>query len=87
MQLAQVIGRVTATVKHPSLEGWKLFLVQPLGTGNTPDGNPLIAIDNLGSGRGDFVMITSDGTSVREMIGTNKTPVRWAIQGIADETD
>lgn len=87
MQLAQVIGRVTATVKHHSLSGWKLFLVQPLGVGNAPDGDPLIAIDNLGSRRGDMVMITSDGASVREMMGTNETPVRWAILGIADETD
>lgn len=87
MQVAEVIGRVTATVKHHSLEGWRLFLVQPLGIGNVPDGDPLIAIDNLGSRRGDKVVITSDGTSVREMIGTNDTPVRWAILGIADETD
>ncbi|MCA9069746.1 MAG: EutN/CcmL family microcompartment protein [Planctomycetaceae bacterium] len=87
MQLAKVIGRVTATVKHHSLEGWKLLLVQPLGVGNTLDGDPFIAIDNLGSRRGDLVMITSDGASVSEMMGTKNTPVRWATLGIADETD
>jgi ethanolamine utilization protein EutN len=87
MQLAQVIGRATSTVKHPSLEGWRMLLVQPLGLGNTADGEPLLAIDALGGSRGDIVMITSDGASVREMIGTDNTPVRWAILGIKDETD
>jgi microcompartment protein CcmK/EutM len=87
MQLAQVIGRATSTVKHPSLEGWRMLLVQPLGMRGTPDGEPLLAIDDLGAGRGDKVMITSDGASVREMMGTDNTPVRWAILGIADEQD
>ena len=87
MQLAQVIGRATSTVKHPSLEGWRMLLVQPLGQGNKPDGEPLLAIDALGGSRGDLVMITSDGASVREMMKTDNTPVRWAILGIKDETD
>jgi ethanolamine utilization protein EutN len=87
MQLAQVIGRATSTAKHPSLDGWRMLLVQPLGMGGTPDGEALLAIDDLGAGRGDRVMITSDGASVREMMGTDNTPVRWAILGIADETD
>jgi len=87
MQLAQVIGRATSTVKHPSLEGWRMLLVQPLGANRKADGAPLLAIDALGGSRGDFVMITSDGASVREIMGTNNTPVRWAILGIADETD
>ncbi len=87
MQLAQVIGRATSTVKHPALNGWRMLLVQPLGRERTPDGEPLLAIDNLGAGRGDVVMMTSDGASVREMMGTDNTPVRWAILGIADETD
>lgn len=87
MQLAQVIGRATSTVKHPSLNGWRMLLVQPLKKNGTPDGEPLLAIDDLGAGRGDVVMMTSDGASVREMMGTDNTPVRWAVLGIADETE
>lgn len=87
MQLAKVIGRATATVKHPALNGWRMLVVQPLDLDGGPDGEPLIAIDNLGAGRGDVVMMTSDGTSVREMMKTDNTPVRWAVLGIADRMD
>jgi ethanolamine utilization protein EutN len=87
MQIAQVIGHVTATVKHPALNGWRMLVVQTLDQNGKQDGEPLIAIDNMGSRRGDIVMITSDGGSVREMMGTDTTPVRWAVLGIADETE
>ena len=87
MQLAKIIGRATSTVKHPSLAGWRMLVVQPLGSRGTADGEPLLAIDALGGGKGDLVMITSDGTSVREMMKTNNTPVRWAIIGIVDRSD
>lgn len=84
MQLAKVIGHATATVKHPDLQGWKLLLVQLLdATGGAQD-DPLLVIDPLGCGRGDRVMISSDGKTVREMMSSERTPVRWAVIGLAD---
>jgi ethanolamine utilization protein EutN len=85
MQLGRVIGRATATVKHPTLAGWRLLVVQPLDIRGAADGEPLLAIDQLGGGRGDRVILTSDGKAVREMVGSNNTPVRWAVIGLADE--
>lgn len=84
MNRAKVIGRATATIKHASLEGWRMLIVQPLLTSGAPDGDPLIAVDNLGSRVGSDVIITSDGGSVREMLGSDNTPVRWAIIGQPD---
>ena len=84
MQLAEIIGRATATVKHPSMNGWRLLIAQPLGSSGQDDGEPVIVIDDLGSGRGDKVMITSDGKYVTEIVGTKASPVRWAVLGIAD---
>ena len=84
MQLAVVIGHATSTVKHPSLEGWRMLIVQPLDAHGHDDGDPGIAIDELGSGVGDRVMITGDGQSVREMLKSKSSPVRWAVIGIAD---
>ena len=84
MQLAEIIGRATATVKHPSLDGWRMLIAQPLGANGQDDGAPVIVIDDLGSGRGDKVIITSDGKHVTEMLGTKQSPVRWAVIGIAD---
>lgn len=85
MQIGRVIGRATATVKHPTLAGWRLLVVQPLDIRGAADGEPLLAIDQLGGGRGDRVILTSDGKAVREMVGSNNTPVRWAVIGLADE--
>ena len=85
MQIAEVIGRATATVKHPSMEGWRLLIVQPLMADGGNDGDPLIAIDELGGGRGDRVIITSDGKHVSELLKAKNSPVRWAVLGIADD--
>jgi ethanolamine utilization protein EutN len=85
MQLAKVIGTATATVKHPTLVGAKLLLVQPrMADGVTPDGDPLLAVDGVGAGCGEIVMITSDGRGARELLKTDATPVRWTTIGIKD---
>lgn len=85
MQLGLVIGTATSTVRHPTLAGWKLLLVQLLcPDGRSPDGEPVLAIDRLGAGRQDLVIVTSDGKATREMIGSNNTPVRWSVLGIKD---
>lgn len=85
MQLAKVVGTATATVKHPSLNGQKLLLLQPLmADGETADGHPVLAVDQLGAGRGDYVLMTSDGRSVRELLKNDQTPVRWSVMGIQD---
>lgn len=84
MQLGRVIGLATSTVKHPSMQGWRLLVIQPLMDDRTADGDPIVSIDNLGAGRNDLVIITSDGLSVREMVNSNNTPVRWAVLGLKD---
>lgn len=85
MQLGKVIGFATSTVKHPTLKGWKLLLVQPrLADGETPDGEPILVVDGIGAGCGDTVLITSDGRRARELLKTELTPVRWTVIGIRD---
>ncbi len=85
MLTGRVVGNAVATVKHPSMHGWKLLVVQPLlADQRTPDGDPVLAVDSLGAGTGESVMITSDGRSTQELLGSNTTPVRWAIIGILD---
>ncbi|MBX7073394.1 MAG: EutN/CcmL family microcompartment protein [Pirellulales bacterium] len=85
MQMAQVVGAATATVKHKTMAGTKLLVVQPLmADGASADGNPLLAVDQLGAGRGDRVLITSDGALVQTLLG-DTTPVRWSVLGLCDE--
>jgi len=85
MLAGRVIGTATSTVKHASLEGWKLLLVQPLGPdGHSPDGDPVLVVDALGAGVGQEVIISSDGKGTRELLGSDTTPARWAVIGIRD---
>ena len=85
MQLGTVIGTATSTIKHPSLRGWKMLVVQFYrADGRTPDGDPLIAIDALGAGIGARVVLTSDGKATRELIGSENSPVRFSVVGIQD---
>ena len=86
MQAARVIGNAHATVKHSSLDGWKLMAVQPLDINNEPDGCPLLVIDCTGAGKGDTVFFTSDGQAIRKMVGRNDCPIRFAAIGIVDES-
>lgn len=84
MQLGRVVGRATSTVKHPTLRGWRLLVVQLLDAKGGPDGEPQLTIDDLGGGVGDIVMITTDGAAVRKMVGSDNTPLRYAVIGIPD---
>jgi ethanolamine utilization protein EutN len=84
MQIARVVGHAVSTVKHPSLRGWKLLLVQALGADGKPDGEPLLAIDRLGAGSGDRVIVCNDGAGAREMVGAKDSPARWFVMGLAD---
>ena len=86
MYIGRVIGKATSTVKHPSMEGWKLLLVRALQVdGHTAEGDPILVIDSLGAGKGEKVMITSDGIGARELAGDMKSPIRWSVLGICDE--
>jgi ethanolamine utilization protein EutN len=85
MQTGLVVGTATATVKHPSLERQKLLIVQFLtADGRSPDGDPVLAVDTLGAGMGEHVILTSDGKATREMLKSETTPVRWSVVGIKD---
>jgi ethanolamine utilization protein EutN len=84
MQLGTVIGHATATIKHPSMNGWRLVIVQPLNARKEPEADPVIAVDKFGSGVGSQVVLNSDGKAARELIGNDKSPVRWFVIGIVD---
>jgi ethanolamine utilization protein EutN len=85
MYLGKVIGTATSTVKHPSMEGVKLLLVKCFqADGKTAEGDPILVIDTLGAGRGDMVMVTSDGIGTRDILKNNQSPVRWSVLGIPD---
>jgi ethanolamine utilization protein EutN len=84
MQIGRVLGRAISTVKHPSFKGWKLLVVQPVHENRTPDGEPVVAVDGVGAGSADLVLLSSDGAGGRTLVKDRKSPVRWTVIGICD---
>ena len=80
MRLATIKGHVTATIKHRSMEGWRLLIAIP----ESPDLAPQIVLDPLGAAIGQKVMISSDGAEARQIVGDERSPARWTVLGIID---
>jgi microcompartment protein CcmK/EutM len=87
MFLARVEGNVVATRKHPSFEGWRLVICQPINGAGNAEGVPQVAIDAHGAGMHQRVIISSDGMAARKAVGDDKSPARWMIIGIVDEME
>jgi ethanolamine utilization protein EutN len=80
VRLATIKGHVTSTVKHKSFEGWRLLIAMP----ESPDLAPQIVLDPLGAAIGQKVMISSDGSEARKIVGDERSPARWTVLGIID---
>ncbi len=83
MELARVIGRVSCTVKHESLVGVRLLVVQPEEYDGTPVGDPIIAADPLHAGPGDQVSWVT-GREAAMALPKTYAPVDCAIVEIVD---
>jgi ethanolamine utilization protein EutN len=87
MQIARVVGTVVATQKHAAFEGAKLLLVQPLTLDDTPRGTAILAVDALGAGVHEKVLIVMEGRAAGEALGRKLAPVDAAVVGIIDTVD
>jgi ethanolamine utilization protein EutN len=87
MQIARVIGTVVSTQKHAKFEGAKLLLVQPISLDDTPRGTPLLAVDSVGAGIREKVLIVLEGRAAGEALGRKGAPVDAAVIGIIDQVD
>jgi len=84
MQIARVVGTVVSTQKHRTFEGAKLLLVQPLNLDDSPRGTPLLAVDGVGAGVEERVLVVLEGRAAGEALGRKAAPVDAAIIGIID---
>jgi len=87
MQLARVVGTVVSTDKHAAFEGAKLLLVQPIGPDDEPRGTTLLAVDSVGAGVHEKVLIVMEGRAAGEALGRKGAPVDVAIVGIVDAVE
>jgi microcompartment protein CcmK/EutM len=87
VQIARVVGTVVATQKHKAFTGAKLLLVQPVGLDDAPRGTALLAVDSVGAGVHERVLIVMEGRAAGEALGRKGAPVDAAIVGIVDRLD
>ena len=87
MLIGRVLGELVATQKHPSHEGLKVLLVQPLNLDGSDRGDALVAVDAVSAGRGDKVLIATDGYAAFSSFGRPQSPIDMAVLGVIDRVD
>jgi len=85
MILGRVIGTITSTMNHPFYDAKKLLVVERTDAAGAPLADYLVAIDTVGAGAGERVLVLDEGTGARQIVGSKDAPVRSVIVGIVDD--
>ncbi len=83
MKIARVVGVTVCSVKEPRLENSKMLIVCDADQTGTVSGSPYIALDVVGAGPDELVVVV-EGSSARVAARENNTPVDAVIVGILD---
>lgn len=86
MYLAKVVGTVVSTSKNEKLIGTKLLIVEKLNEREVSMGETQIAVDTVGAGAGETVIVCT-GSAARKVIDIENAPVDAAIVGIVDAVE
>ena len=87
MMIADVVGHVVATAKHPTLSGRRMMLVRPVTPDGAAAGATVMAIDTVGSGAGERVLVVLEGRSAGQAARQDNAPLDAAIVGIIDRIE
>jgi len=85
MIIGKVVGEIYSTINHEFYNSKKLLIVDKLTPTGAPEGGYLIAVDSVGSGVGETVLIVDEGNSARQVVDDKTAPIRSIIIGIIDE--
>jgi ethanolamine utilization protein EutN len=87
MKVGVVAGNVVSTINFPFFDSKKLLICDLLDLEGNPTGGYTIAVDQVGAGVGEKVLIIDEGNSARQIFGLTTGPIRAVIVGIVDEID
>ena len=87
MILGRIVGSVVSTIHHSIVEGRKLLVAERLDAEGKPTGGYLIALDAIGAGKGETVLILDEGNGARQILDNDSAPVRSIVVGIVDEVE
>ena len=85
MKIGRVVGTVVSTINAPAFDGRTLLLCDLLDPSGAAAGGYLIAVDTVGAGAGQTVLILDEGNSARQILGVPGAPIRTLVVGIVDE--
>ena len=84
MYLARVVGDVVATHRLEKLGGRKLLLVRRLSLDDVEEGGEIIALDVIGVGVGEKVLVVQEGNAARSLFRNDKIPAQAVVVGVID---
>ena len=87
MILGRITGSVVSTIHHSIIEGRKLLVAERLDSTGRPTGGYIIAIDAIGAGQGETVLILDEGNGARQILDDADAPVRSIVVGIVDAVE
>ena len=87
MILGRITGSVVSTIHHPVVEGQKLLVAERLDPTGRPTGGYIIALDVIGAGQGETVLILDEGSGARQILGDSNAPVRSIVGGIVEAVE
>jgi ethanolamine utilization protein EutN len=85
VKLARVVGTVISTINAPDFDGRTLLVCDLLDLSGRPTGGYMIAVDSVGAGAGETVLLLDEGTSARQVLSAPGAPIRTVVVGIVDE--
>ena len=87
MLLAKVVGNVWSTKKKDAISSLRLLFIQPLGKDLKPDGQVLIAVDEVGAGFEELVIVTQGAPAMQAFDKEKLIPVDAVVVGIVDNLE
>ena len=87
MKIGRVAGTVVATICSPAFEGRKLLFVDLLDLEGNETGKDLIAVDTVGAGAGETVLVLDEGNGARQVLEAPDAPIRAVIVGVIDQIE
>ncbi len=85
MFTGRVIGSIDSTINHPWYDAKKLLVVVKTDAAGQPASDYVIAVDTVGAGVGETVLVLDEGNGARQVMNAPEAPVRSVIVGIVDE--
>lgn len=85
--IARVIGNMISTDKYEAFEARKMLIVQRLGLDRKPVGHTTMAIDYVGAGEGDIVLVGAAPGLASTVFGIPKAPMRELVMAIVDKVE